>query len=120
MGASIICENRQRCAEKRNMDSYSNEDRLDVWPCNPFVNMLNNVSSWLSMKYSRDMWKGWSTDGLFSLNDQHFNKDMGRKEKQKSYTPVNDSYGFQTLQGAIYPVSQPFSCSATTLFSTVS
>jgi len=43
------------------MDSYSNKDRLNMPSCNPFANMsnmLNNVSSWSSMKYSCDTWKG--------------------------------------------------------------
>ena len=65
VGTSIICKNRHRWAEKRHMDSYSNEDRLNVPSCNPFANMLNNVSSWSSMKYNCETWKGWSADGLF-------------------------------------------------------
>jgi len=69
IGTSIICKNRHRCALNRHMDSYSNEDRANVPSCNPFANMWNNVSSWSSMKYNCDTWKGWSADDLFSLID---------------------------------------------------
>ena len=91
------------------MDSYSNEDRLNVPSCNPFANMLNNVSSWSSMKYSCDTWKGWSADGLFSLNDQYF-----ERVKKVTY-PSTIATAFKLSRERYTPVSQSFSCSGPTI-----